>query len=333
MRDVSGKAGTQAFIQIPEFASSPPKGGLESRWIVEQLDVLASALDAQANTLDEWREHTIQLLVQPLVDEDEGLEITGDEYEQSTKNQDEMFCYMQALRAVIADRHDALIGQENQLVLHEVKTALRLAREDQGPFPLKTITLLAIREELKPTKEMGSIRGIITELRALVTSLRPKAENGSSRAKAELLIVEKELSKIQKQLGEQTKATVALEKEVDLFTTVMNARLEYYRQLQQVSDSVSPDAEPDKRPQVPMTLEIETYLASKIATFKAKQRYLEHLKEQATNPEEHRICVICRDPFEVGAITVCGHQFCRQCIWQWWRGKSSEPGRDSRVLT
>lgn len=330
MEEVSERAGTQAFAQIPEFASNPPKGGLESHQIIEQLDILATALDIQANTLDEWREHTIQLLLRPLVDEDEELEVTGDEYEESTKNQDEMFCYMQALRAAIADRHDALIGQENQLIVYEVKTALRLAREDKGPFPQKAIALLTIREELKPTKEMGSIRGIITDLRAVASSLRPSAENGSSRAKAELLIVEKELGKIRKQLSEQTKATVALEKEIDLFTLVMNARLEYYRQLQQVSDSVSPDVEPGKQlPEAKILLK-ETNLANKIATCKAKQRYLEHLKEQATNPEDLRVCVICRDTIEVGSITICGHQFCSECLLHWWHGKLSESDRESR---
>jgi E3 ubiquitin-protein ligase SHPRH len=104
---------------------------------MEQLDTLAIALDAQAKMFDEWREQTIQLLLRSLVDEDEGVEITGDEYEESTKTQDEVIVYVQALRAVISDRHDALTGQENQLVAHETKTSLRLAEHEEGPFQRK----------------------------------------------------------------------------------------------------------------------------------------------------------------------------------------------------
>lgn len=76
MSKVATSVDSQSFAQIPEFSNSQP-GGLESRRIVEQLEGLAIALDAQANTLDEWREETIQFLLRPLVDEDEGLELTG----------------------------------------------------------------------------------------------------------------------------------------------------------------------------------------------------------------------------------------------------------------
>ncbi len=117
MRKIAKSAATQTFVQIPEF-SNPPKGGLQSHRIMESLDQLAAALDVQANMLDEWREKTIQFLLRPLVDEDEDVEITGDEYEDSTKTQDEVVVYVQALRTVIADRHDALTGQENNLVRH-----------------------------------------------------------------------------------------------------------------------------------------------------------------------------------------------------------------------
>lgn len=41
----------------------------------------------------------------------------------------------------------------------------------------------------------------------------------------------------------------------------------------------------------------------KIAVAKSKRRYLEHLRSEATNPQEQKICVICRESFEVGALT------------------------------
>jgi E3 ubiquitin-protein ligase SHPRH len=274
---------------------------------MEQLDTLAIVLDAQANKLDEWREQTVQFLLRSLVDEDEGVEITGDEYEESTKTQDEVMVYVQALRAAIADRHDALTGQENQLVAYEVKTTLRLAKDGEGAFPEKTLELLNVRAQLKPKKEMGSIRGIVAELRALATSLRPDAENGSIRAQNELSIVERQLNATQKQFTEQTKVTAALEKEIELFTSVSNSRLEYYRQLQQISDSVAPYEGPNNERVLAKMLEEEEKLSRKIATAKSKRRYLDHLRMEARNQQGQRICVICREDFEIGALTVCGH--------------------------
>ena len=321
MRTIAKKAATEAFVEIPEFPTNPPKGGLESRRIMEQLDALAAVLDAQANTFDEWRERTVQFLLRPLVDEDEGLEITGDEYEESTKTQDEVMVYVQALRATVADRHDALTGQENLLIKNDVKTALKLAKEGEGAFPEKTIELLNERLQIKPTREMGSLRGIMTDLRGLVASLRPDAENGSIRAQNELAIVEKQLSLTQKQFSAQVKATAALEKEIEFFRSAMNARLEYYRQLQQVSDMVAPYEGPVDDAIRAKMLEEEAKLVKQVAAGKAKRRYLDHLRLEATNPKERRICVICQETFEVGALTVCGHQFCKECIQLWWHSK------------
>jgi len=233
--------------------------------------------------------------------------------------------YVQALRAAIADRHDALTGQDNQLVAYEVKATLRLAKAGEGAFPEKTIALLDSRAQVKPAKDLGSIRGIIAELRALATSLRPDAENGNVRAQNELSIVEKQLNATQKQFTEQTKATAALEKEVELFTNVMNTRLEYYRQLQQVSDMVAPYDGPNTERVLAKMLEEEEKLSRKIATAKSKRRYLDHLRMEATNQQEQRICVICRETFEVGALTVCGHQYCKECIRLWWSAHRNCP--------
>jgi E3 ubiquitin-protein ligase SHPRH len=322
MGKISKRAKSQSFVEVPEFTTNLPKGGLESRRVMEQLDSLAIALDAQANTLDSWREETIQFLLRPLVDEDDEVEITGDEYEESTKTQDEVMVYVQALRAVIADRHDTLTGQENKLIEYEVKTALQLAKEYRGVFPQKTIELLTERQQMKTPKSMGSIRGIIAELRGLIASLRHDADNGNIRAQTELSIVETQLKAIQKQLTDQTKVTAALEKEIDLFTSVMNTRLEYYRQLQQVSDQVAPYNGLNNQRTINRFEADEEKLSRKIATAKAKRRYLDHLRMEATNPQDQRICVICRETFEVGALTVCGHQYCKDCIQMWWTCKS-----------
>ncbi|TAQ85853.1 hypothetical protein B7494_g5812 [Chlorociboria aeruginascens] len=325
MSTLSKRARTQGFVQIPSFESETPKGGLESRRIVERLDALGAALDAQANQLDEWREQTIQLLIRPLVDEDENLELTGDEYEESTKIQDEVMVFVQALRAVIADRHDTLTGQENLLVEFDVKTALRLAKDGEGASPERLIALMSARKSLKPTKEMGSIRGIVGEFRTIATNLRYNLEdNKSSRAQNELSIIEALLSATQKQLSEQIKATTGLEKEIDFFTSIMNTRLEYYRQLQEVSDQVAPYDGPNNDGVVAKMIEDEARLSRKLATAKSKRRYLLHLKMEATN-QEQRICVICQECFEVGALTVCGHLYCSECIKHWWASHRNCP--------
>ncbi|CZT47500.1 related to S.pombe rad8 protein and Rdh54p [Rhynchosporium secalis] len=331
MKKVSRKAATQSFVQIPEMPSEPAKGGIESRRILEKLDALSAALDAQANVLDEWRETTIQFLLRPLVDDD-SIETTGDEYEESTKTQDEVMVYVNVLRAVIIDRYDALTGQTNELVKQEVKTTLRVAMDGEGACPEKTVELLAIRGHMKPSADMGSIRGTVSELRALSTSLRTDVENGRARAQNELVIVDKQLKEAQRLFTQQTKAISLLEKEIELFTKVMNIRLEYYRQLQQVSDMVAPYEGPIDMMTVSKFLQEEESLAKKIAIAKSKRRYLDHLRMEATNPQEQRMCVICQESFETGALTVCGHQFCKECIRQWFHTNHNCPVCKRKLL-
>ncbi|KAH8664302.1 SNF2 family N-terminal domain-containing protein [Xylariales sp. PMI_506] len=319
MNILKKKAASQSFVEIPEYKSSLYKG-LESRRVSENLDQLGALLDEQANLVDEWREHVIQLLLRPLVDEEGEAEITGEEYEDSTKIQDELMVYTHVLRAAIADRQDAFSGLVNERVRHETKFAEVLARQDEGPSPKKLLMLLEMRDEKKPTKVGTSLRGIISDLRELATKLRHDAGNSStSRATVELGIVQEYLRLTLDQTAEQSKAATTLEKELDYFTAAMNARVEYYRQLQAVSDTVAVwERGEDENDELLMNglLAEEEKTKQKISAAIATHRYQVHLKNQGQNSTE-KTCPICKDTYTLGALTDCTHEFCRDCITLW----------------
>ena len=215
--------------------------------------------------------------------------------------------YVDALRALIADRHEILTGQDNELIKHEMSVASKQAQEGQGHSPELLLKLLSIRNRLKPAKDLGSIRGMITELRELKTTLRGATEKGSSRAAAELLTVNVALGTLHQISMEQTKAVAGLDQEVELFRDTMNLRLDYYRQLQQISDTVAPyEADLSERARNAILLEkqaSESRTKARIATLKSKGRYLVHLRDEATNAESQRLCIICQQPFEIGVLT------------------------------
>jgi E3 ubiquitin-protein ligase SHPRH len=50
-----------------------------------------------------------------------------------------------------------------------------------------------------------------------------------------------------------------------------------------------------------------------------------HLKEAETGSDEQRMCVICQSTFTIGVLTVCGHQFCKECITLWFRAHRNCP--------
>ncbi len=294
----------KSHLVIPKISLPTSQGGIESGKVATKVNELCSALNQQREQLNTWREKVVTLLLLPLVDEEETLELKGDEYETSTKQQDEIYVYMEALGAVVSDRHDALTGQINGRVDHEVKVSLQMATSREGQCPDLILQLMEIRSVLRPHVELGSVRGGIAELRAIRTTL----EGGNNRSVVETAVVEEMLEVLQRIFSEQMKAVAALLKELDVFRDTMNSRLEFYRQLQQISDSVAPYEGLSKHDNISTIISrmktTEEESSAKIAAFKAKGRYLMHLRTESRGEETQRICVICQQSFEVGALTV-----------------------------
>ncbi|TPX15186.1 uncharacterized protein E0L32_004744 [Thyridium curvatum] len=331
MEKLSAKANQQDFAVIPELQISS-RHGIETGRIVETIEALNGALNEQANILDEWREEVVQLLLKDLVDEDDDVEITGEEYVDSTKVQETLIAYITVLRAVLADRQSALTGlQLSKLSIDEIKGAIYFAKQGEGPVPEKVLELFKIRDAIKPPSDLGSLRSAIVEFRDLSTTLRHPAANGSNRARVELEIATEQMKATQSQLTEQTKAVAGIEQELDRFTSAMNARVEYYRQLQVVSDMVDPYEGPkDDAAMAGLQNEGDTLL-QKLTASQSKHRYLLHLKE-TDSKEEQNMCVICQSSFTMGVLTVCGHQFCKDCITLWFRAHHNCPVCKKKLL-
>ena len=271
MAKIERKATGQSFTEIPELTIKSEKG-IESGRIVDNLDVLYGELNQQANALDEWREQVIQLLLRSLVDEDDQVETTGEELGDSAKIQDELMAHITALRAVIADRQEAILGQPNELVKHETETSIKLAKDGEGPAPEKLLALMEIRGKIKPKLANITMRGAVGDFRGLVSRLMRDA-TANSREYLERKIASDQLRATQSLLNEQNKAALSLESEIESFKRAMNARLEYYRQLQAVSDGVLPYEGPRTDQVVERLRRTEEEHRSKLSTAQSKHRY------------------------------------------------------------
>lgn len=308
--------------RMPEIPSLKDFGGIESRKFLEKLDDLQELLEKQAEFMDKLYGKAVEYLLLPLIDEDEGKDTTGEEYEDSTKKQDELYVYISLLRASVADRHKLITGQGNVLIDHEIKEANKVAKEGQGHAPELFLALFEDRKKLLPREDSQSLRAIITEIRSTATTLQWQSVGGSVRAGSELAVVERQAKEAQQISSTQGKFVDELEKDLDLFTKTMNQRLEFYRQLQIISDTVAPYKELEDETIDLYALEKQKVEQQKseerLATLNTKRRFLMHLRDEASE-EDARICVICQSSFETGVLTVCGHQYCKECIRLWWR--------------
>ncbi|KAI5924324.1 SNF2 family N-terminal domain-containing protein [Camillea tinctor] len=339
MKKLAAQAASQSFVEIAPIGRFDLYG-LQSKATVERLDILTGYLDEQANLFDEWREEVIQLLLQPLVDEEAEADITGDEYEDSTKIQDELMAYTLALRTLLGDREDYVSGLKNERVRYETLHALRQAKNGEGHAPEKTLALLSQREKVKSPMQDLSLRAIIVELRELATNLRHDADRRSNRARVELDIVQRHLETVQKQITKQSQTIKALERELAQFTSAMNSRVEFYRQLQTISDTVAPlevegNSDEERNDflwgQWESCLVQEKATDQRLTTAQAKHRYLLHLKDAGQKSNEPRICIICQSDITLGVLTVCGHQFCKACIMLWFKARHNCPMCQTRL--
>lgn len=289
-------------------------GGIENLRILSKADDLGELLDRQSEKINRWESKVIELLLKPLVDEDEGIETTGDEYEDSTKQQDSLYAYIDALRAIVADRNTCITGQSAPLIDHEMNVLGREAREGNGHDPELMLKLLAERSKLKQKPDgLISLRGLTQEARGLESSLQ--WQEGSTRAGAEIAILQRQTRALGQITADETKVLTDLEKGLELFRTTMNQRLEFYRQLQVISDTVAPYKEDlDDTLDVKalgMATRLHESKAERLSLLKTKRRFLEHLRTESSDASAaERMCVICQCPFEQGVLTICGHQVC-----------------------
>lgn len=288
-------------------------------------------MNAQAKLIDEWKMKATELLLKPLVDKDEdNIETTGDEYEDSTKSQDALNAYLDALRAIVADRGTCITGQSAPLIDQEVASVFQEARAGRWCPPEPLLELLAERNRLKQKPDdLISVRGLVHEIRGIETAL--DWQDGSTRAGAELRIIREQAKQLAVIAKEETEVLTRLQEMIELFSTTMNSRLDFYRQLQVISDTVAPykgddwDDTLDKAALEVATRRQEAHNKT-LAALKTKKRFLLHLRDESTDSQEvERICVICQSSFEQGVLTVCGHQYCKECINHWWSAHRTCP--------
>ncbi|CAO2649018.1 Nn.00g099670.m01.CDS01 [Neocucurbitaria sp. VM-36] len=321
------------FHEVSKIDDLPGLGGIEARKILDTMDNISDFLNAQAGQIQTWRMKIVDILLMRLVDDEDDQETTGEEYDDSLKAQDELYVYIMALRSLVADRNAAVHGLQDTLVEHELKAAEKQALKtddegNRGHAPELVIEVANTRRKLQSMLEAGSLKGVVSGVRSLITALQWRADGGDSRAAAELDVVQKHFSRIQSIATQQAKIITELEKEQEMFRGTMNQRLEYYRQFQHISDTVAKwKEELDETFDEREFTRLDTLRKKKkdgVAGLKTKHTYLTHLRVE-NQKDAKAECIICQDAIEVGVLTTCGHKYCKDCINTWWHAHRTCP--------
>lgn len=311
--------------------------GLEALWFYEKYQSLAGELNRQAEKLNEWFLELNILLCKYLQDNPEGeTQRLDDDYEESLIVQDKAYAYLDVIQKALKDRSDALNAVGDQSA---VTNLIQRRQDDDDITILKSNDgnsdfhkeLETIRQEIRPQavfQPMQSLRSMVIRGKEIHEGM-----TGSGPPSLEYELFNGLVGEMKINLDRQKKALSKLKKDYfSQLNDLYNARIEYYKSLQALSDTVTEfeidrerfqngqDSDEGIRQQLVDRKILNFDSAKKAAAIRTK--YLQSLKDMNSGDEEdeeERICIICQGPIITGVLTACGHQYCRECLDEWLR--------------
>lgn len=292
--------------------------------LVDLFQRMAIQLNAQTDLINNYMDQLFTVLTNPLNNNEKDAD--GEEFNQSVQDQEQASCLMLVISQMLMDRSNA--------VFESTAAVTEIERQQENEF--------------KQEAQRVSDRRFLKELQGSRISVKPDAkvsmeeyiedgrlldlEQKSSKSMAGLTSAQDVTFILRTVFENERTSQSLLKKELNSnFNMVFNSRVEYFRQLQQISDSVQNDSFNFSQEQADRegleilfqnlfrNLEMAQNRLSKSIT---RARYLATLVpgtkgEIRDDEREDVICIICQSSITVGSLTFCGHKFCKDCLEEW----------------
>ncbi|KAJ3901958.1 SNF2 family N-terminal domain-containing protein [Lentinula edodes] len=341
---IGGRAGvskTDLLIPVPYLE----QGGIRSADTIEELhEIIENVLNEQTELLWEWRSKIHSLLTQSLNSGEDDAD--GQEYQRTLDNQGEAETFLQAYAALLADRREALINERTLLAAHDAREVKQ--RKTKAAMKAIAHAKLDVPDDVEIQPEHEVLYKQLSEKhKSLLLDLNGRAVRSilvdltSAYARVEKAGPEKELlaaavADLRKLISSQQTLMDKVGADLALFRKAFNQRVLYFRQLQEISDSVAEVEFEGRREDALDDSEKEVKdLEANMITTRAHQRYLDHLvksNEENELDEDDKCCILCRCEFERGFITTCAHIFCEGCLKEWMGKKDGKNCPVCRVM-
>ncbi|KAJ3094992.1 hypothetical protein HDU97_007359 [Phlyctochytrium planicorne] len=295
-----------------------PAGGLMARSIMDEFARLIKCLGEQwTNVIAIWRQKIVELLLASL--EEEVVEPTPtevlpvdkpadgtdpepkkDSYAKNLDNQADLDNYLDVYADVLADRRQIVAGV----------TFLKPRR------PIESNLL----KELQAEREKYVLHAD-DHFGVYIKHIKAKIETTGLAVERDLM--SQTVSVVNKRIEAELEVLDLLNNEIAMFRRVANARIDYFRHLQRISDGVTPP-EPLTAPAAVVRSNFaneEKVASDSLASQSRRIAYLKHLMNEQLGGKVSetavRECVICRSDFDRGYMTFCGHLYCGECTRFW----------------
>ncbi|KIO21101.1 hypothetical protein M407DRAFT_29255 [Tulasnella calospora MUT 4182] len=307
------------------------KPGIKSENLFFEANLIIDVLDEQRKLIFEWRGRICELLTQKIVSEGDSAD--GNEYQRALDVQGEVEAYLAAYAALLADRREVLNQERTALAAHDdrerrlrhTKAAARAAAAFDDGVDLANVVdadngenqelAKLLKQQRQDCKEdlpaHRALRSVMIDLGKVIGS------------DAEQQIAKEEAKRLRRILQEQTGLIDRMLNEMTPLRAAFNGRIAYFRQLQELSDSVAEIVLADQTLQEALEENEDQIrrLEDSVRTKGARQRFLQYIAKKSEDiGEEDKECGICSCDFETGYLLVCGHLYCDECL-QLWRKK------------
>ena len=311
-------------------------GGLSTSDAYASLAEACSLLDSHAEVLFSWRSRIVERLSRP-VNRDINLEKDDDDqYQENLDTQAEAETLLEMYRPLLAEREKILTGSvalgataKPQLYVqleaaHKNARRRRLLLGDGGAGEEEDETARVQRQQLEhfntleeerrkvsldDSQVSRSVQGLQTVLKDMLDrSVRDEEEYLARQA----LGAARAMSAKQTRLLNKLRA-----EERTLLAPLFNARSQYFKEIQALSDSVADPVFSVLDDRLAWVAREEAGLVVRVEALVRRQRYLSHLglgRERQGSPER---CYICTEPISTGVLTGCGHLTCEACFAAW----------------
>ncbi|CAO3623403.1 unnamed protein product [Cunninghamella echinulata] len=316
-------------IQIITYNAQKETIFLDSEFL-ERLNNLTDALNDQLSLIGEWRALLKKYITSSLVDS-KSNDVQGDEYEQSFEIQKKCDIYQDVYQDILRDRNYYLTGFwiAQRVTNNQYEEDEDLEQEhDENAIKQLYEQLQSLRKELAPIQGSDNLQNMISKLKEKLS--QPHVNEMESK------ILQMELARLNSEFKKQKEIQDALESEYRRFSNLSNHRIEYYRALQHISDNVKTwESESPQEELAELHIQ-KTSLEDTINQQLSKKRYLENIaKEKSDNSsndeDENLFCLICKENFTRGVVTYCGHMYCNECAFAWFRSSMKCPQCNSSV--
>ncbi|KAJ3207758.1 hypothetical protein HDU67_007260 [Dinochytrium kinnereticum] len=318
-----------------------PARGIVGRSLLEEVKRLAWCLrDQWKDSLMVWRgkifDYLLSSLEEEVVDEDgsnvdtgqpstEGIELTTpkkDNYATNLDKQSELDIYMDMYSDALQDRRYLITGisfpvPKRPMTSDLIKSLNKERNQYVSPKNAKT-HLSFLLKELK-----AKIDGVTIEMERAIIAQTVIVLTKRIEVEAEALEVLQRFVEIPLQNFKNTcEAHAIIYSELTSFRRLANARIDYFRHLQRLSDHVSPP-EPKSGEALEhegnLLVAEERQVSDVIGAQRRRLNYLTHLRREQNGEETGAVrdCVICRSGFGSGFVTFCGHLYCSECTRFW----------------